>query len=85
MTADEADRCGPPRLVFRSPAMPGFRFECRPVSAEPPDKTVAFMYRRNGEGYRQSGVGVFRDGAWTNDKGKPLEGELLWAAMIDER
>ena len=85
MSPDELDRCGPAYCVVRSQFAPGWRFECRPISAEPPEKTVAIMYRRNDKVLRQCGVGVFQDGRWTNDKGKPLEGDLFWTHMVKER
>lgn len=43
------------------------------------------MYRREGDTLHQAGVGAFKDGRWTNSKGKPLEGDLFWTAMVDER
>lgn len=85
MISDEADRCGPPLAVFRTPYIKGMRFELRPISRTPPERTVALMYRRTGDSYRRSGVGVYRDGRWENDKRKVLEGDWLWAAMVDER
>lgn len=85
MTDDEADRCGPPFRVFRSPALPGFRFECRRLDQQPPERTVAIMYRHRGDVLTQAGVGVFKDGEWKNDKRKALQGDdLYWTAMVKE-
>lgn len=84
MTSDEANRCGPPLALFCSPYIKGVRFELRPISRSPPEKTIGLMYRRAGESYRQSGVGVFRDWRWENDKRKVSEGDWLWAALVDE-
>lgn len=83
--SDEADRCGPPVLVFRVPGVRTVRFECRPLSSPPRDNWVGLMYRSlPGGGLRQAGVGQFKDGRFTNDKGKPLEGDLFWTAIVDE-
>jgi hypothetical protein len=85
--AERLERCGPPRWVYRTPYLKGVRFECRPISSPPPpEKTIAFMYRREGGHYTQSGVIAFIDGHWRKEgRGDPLEGDCLWAAMVDER
>lgn len=86
MTEDEADRCGPPTFVFRSPYLREIRFEGRPISVEPPPSAaVGLMYRRNGNHVVREGIGAFKDGRWTNGRGKPLQGDLYWTAMVDER
>lgn len=86
MTDDEADRCGPPAHVFRSPCVPGIRFECRPISTEPPPSAaVGILYRREGKYLRQVGVGAFKGGRWTNGRGVPLDGDFYWTATVDER
>lgn len=83
--AEDADCHGPPLCTFRSPYLPGVRFELRPISMAPCDKAVAILYRREGGNFRQAGVGVFKEGLWTNDRGKPLSGEgLHWALMVGE-
>lgn len=80
-----ANRCGPPALVFRVTGLRRYRFECRPISRPPQEHWVGLMYRPTPDGgARQAGVGIFKDGSWTNDKGKPLEGELYWTAIVDE-
>ena len=86
MTTDEADRCGPPVLVFEAEGLPGFRFQCRSMARTPPDGTVAFMYRRRDGVLRQGGAVVFVNGAWRRKvNGDPIEaGEHdLWTAMVD--
>jgi hypothetical protein len=83
---DRLERCGPPRLVFRTKFMKGVRFECRPISKAPPaEETVSLLYRRDGDYYRPSGVAVFKGGVWLDDKRQMLSGDLLWTAMVDER
>ena len=85
LTTDELDRCGPPVCVFTARYLSGMRFELRPVSGKhPPEGTVAIMYRRKeGDIYRQAGVGVFKPGEWRSDRRKLLQGDdLYWAAMV---
>jgi hypothetical protein len=84
MTSEDADRCGPPVATYRVPGLAGVHFEWRPISRVPPEKTAAFMYRREGDNYTQSGAGFFKGGGWVNGSGKPIEGDYLWAAMVDD-
>jgi hypothetical protein len=84
MTSDEANRCGPPLAVARMPWLPKMRTEYRHISSEAPEKTVAIMYRREGDSYSQRGVGIFQGGRWVRKGGKPIEGDYLWAALVNE-
>lgn len=85
MITKDVDRFGPPAFVTRTPLLRGTRVEGRPISRHPPDNTVTVMFRRTGDKFVQCGVGVFKDGCWKNDKRKPLEGDLYWTALVDER
>jgi hypothetical protein len=72
-----------PFCIFEAAGLRGLKFECRPISDTPPDKTVSIMYRRNGDGLRQCGVGLFKDRAWTDGAGKPLDEEgLFWTRLV---
>lgn len=82
---NEAARSGPAVLVFRVPGVRCVRFECRPISRPPQENWVGLLYRPTADGWvRQAGVGVFEDGRFRNDKGKPLDAELYWTAIVDE-
>lgn len=84
---DQLERCGPPAFVIRTPYLRGYRFEGRPIGKEPPPPfAVSIMYRREGPYFKQAGVGAFKDGKWTNGKGRELDpANLHWTAMVDER
>lgn len=84
--ADDLDRYGPPVCIIRTSQMNGIRFELRPISVEPPARhSVTFMYRRKDNAFHAAGVGAFKLGRWTNGRGKSLDGDLYWTAMVDER
>lgn len=84
MTNDAAERIGPPVLTFHPHALPGVRVECRSLSQLPPDKTVTIFYRpTKGGGFTQSGVGMFKEGAWRlmGKKGE-IGADWLWSSLV---
>lgn len=86
MTSDLAERCGPATIIVRLPHIRNTRVEYRPVTQPPPDNTVSIIYRRKDDTLRLCGVGLFKDGEWTNGKTrKALDTEgLYWTALVDE-
>lgn len=86
MTSEEADRCGPPSLVMRMPGLRTVRFEMRPIERSPPERTLAFMYGRDGDRLLQSGAMLFQDGGWQTVKGcaKPKLQPSHWVAMVED-
>lgn len=85
MTDEQLAQCGRPLGVARLRHLRGMRLEYRRTSQLPPDNWVGIMYRRNGDSFLQSGIGMFKDGEWLNDKRQPLpEGEWLWVEMVRE-
>lgn len=84
MTDDQLAECGPPFRVFRTSFVRGYRFELR-EAAKAPDKTVAILYRRNGDTLNQCGAGWLKDGVWKNTRGKTLDPDnLYWCEMVKE-
>lgn len=50
-----------------------FHFIRRPVSDPPADRTVCFVDDGGESGWRNGQTAaLYRDGEWTNDKGRPL-------------
>jgi hypothetical protein len=74
-----------PAFAFRSPALPGYRFEARPFSMPPTEGYVGIIYRTTdgGKTYQQCGVGAFKNGEWKHHSKKPLEGDCFWTLMVD--
>lgn len=85
MTDEQLAECGPPYMVARLRHLGRMRLEYRRTSQPPPDNWVGIIYRRSEDSFLQSGVGIFKDGQWLNDKRKPLaDGEWLWVEMVKE-
>lgn len=85
MTDEQLAECGPPVGVARLRHLRGMRLEYRRTSQLPPDNWMGIMYRRSGDSFLQSGIGMFKDGAWLNEKRQPLpDGEWLWLEMVRE-
>jgi hypothetical protein len=61
------------------------RFLRRSVSILPPDGTVCFVDDGDETGWqRGQSVGMFKNGAWTNGRGKPLKIEPTFWTVPDE-
>lgn len=59
---------------FQVPMLRGVTFLRRPVGTTPPDGTICFVDDGTATGWsRGQACGVFKDGEWTNGKGKPLK------------
>lgn len=85
MTKEQLAECGPPAAVVRLPHLASLRLEYRRTSSPPPDNWVGIVYRRSGDSFIRSGVGMFKDGEWLNDKRQPLgDGEWLWAELVSD-
>jgi hypothetical protein len=85
MGEDDPDNYGPPAFAFRLYNLPRCRLEARPNARPPKDGWIGIMYRSKASGgYCQAGVGAFKDGCWTDGRGKPDEGDLYWTAIVDE-
>ena len=81
---DDLEQLGPPTFAFRAYGLPNVRFEGRPISTPPKDNWVGIIYRPTAEGgYRQAGVGMFKDGRWLNANRRSIDGDIYWTAIVD--
>jgi hypothetical protein len=87
MTADDClERYGPPSFWFTVPGLNGGRFEGRPISREPEEKTIGFLYSNAGEGkLRQVGPAVFNEGEWKRLSKARAPKPSHWVVMVDVR
>ena len=62
---------------FVAPGLLNFAFIRYPATTIPDDNTMAFA---EGPGWRR--VGIYRNGAWKDDKGRPLKDDFTYWTVI---
>lgn len=72
-------------MRFEVPLLKGLVFVRRPVSDAPPEGTLCFVDDGNATGWKRGqSVGLFKDGEWTNGKGRALRfAPTYWTKMED--
>lgn len=73
------------RFTLRVCGVPVATFLRRPVSILPPEGTVCFVDHGDETGWRGQVVGMFKNGAWTNGRGKPLNIEPTFWTVPEEK
>ena len=70
-------------MRYTVPLLKGVTFLRRPVSALPDEVLICFVDDGTSTGWRGAqSVGVFKNGEWTNGKGKPVKFEpTYWTVM----
>jgi hypothetical protein len=79
---NDLSQCGRAAFVVTIGGPNGLRMEGRSVAVSPPEGTLGYLYRQQGDAITKYCPGVFRDGRWLSITGEELKQEPShWLAL----